>query len=215
MGRFHPGVYIEEIPSGVQPIEGVSTSTAAFIGKAQMGPMNQAVLVTSQPEFATKFGDFLNDSFLAQSVLQFFNNGGTRTYIVRVAGAGFQAASITLKDRKNGPAKTLTIAASSPGAWGNELDVGIADGPLDPGNEFTITVFQNRSDQNPPLPPVLLETIPNLSMDPNASNFVEHVVKDTSKYITATVDTANQATAVAGTSRSGAFPVGNGADVLK
>src|SRR5471030_2715920 len=110
MGRFHPGVYLEEIPSGVQPIEGVSTSTAAFIGKAEMGPMNQAVLVTSQPEFSTRFGTFLNDSFLAHSVLQFFNNGGTRTYIVRVAGTGFQTASITLKDRKTVSAKTLLIA---------------------------------------------------------------------------------------------------------
>jgi len=51
METLHPGVYIQEIPSGLRPIEGVSTSNAAFIGKSQMGPLNQAKLVTNPQEF--------------------------------------------------------------------------------------------------------------------------------------------------------------------
>src|SRR5438093_8770151 len=100
MELLHPGVYIQEIPSGVRPIEGVSTSNAAFIGRAQMGPLGEAVLITSLTEFEPAFGTFLRDGYLAHSVAQFFNNGGRRSYIVRVAGIGARAAQITVRDRK-------------------------------------------------------------------------------------------------------------------
>src|SRR6516225_2752983 len=98
MEKLHPGVYIQEVSSGVRPIEGVSTSNAAFIGKAQMGSLNRAVLITSPQEFQTKYGGFLSDSFLAGSVFQFFNNGGKKCYIVRVTGAGALIADISIKD---------------------------------------------------------------------------------------------------------------------
>lgn len=117
MSRLHPGVYIEEIPSGVQPIEGVSTSNAAFIGKAEMGPVAKAQLITSVAEFQTRYGDFLIDSYLAHAVFQFFNNGGKKSYVVRVTGSGAVAAAISIKDRKaNNPAQTLTIRAVNEGA---------------------------------------------------------------------------------------------------
>ena len=105
MELLHPGVYLQEVPSGVQPIEGVSTSTACFIGKAQMGPLGQAVMVTSMPEFTSQYGSFITDGtgFLAHSVLEFFTNGGIRTYVVRIAGVGAASASITLRDRKSTP----------------------------------------------------------------------------------------------------------------
>src|SRR5262245_17108353 len=138
MDRLHPGVYLQEIPSGVRPIEGVSTSTAAFIGKTEMGPIGKARLVTSVAEFQNNFGTFLPDSFLAHSVLQFFNNGGKKIYIVRVAASGASPASIAIKDRGTTPAKTLTIQAASPGAWGNNLDIAIVDSLTDPNNLFTI-----------------------------------------------------------------------------
>ena len=92
MEKLHPGVYIQEVSSGVRPIEGVSTSNAAFIGKAQKGNLNQAVLVTSLQEFQAAYGNFISDSFLARAVFQFFNNGGKKCYIVRVAGAAASQA---------------------------------------------------------------------------------------------------------------------------
>jgi len=160
MDLLHPGVYIQEIPSGVRPIEGVSTSTGAFIGKAQMGPLNQAVLITRASEFESKFGTFLDDSWLAHDVVQFFNNGGQRCYIVRVAGAGARAAELVVKDRKGAATGTMAIRASSPGGWGNGINVTITDGTVDPDNEFNLSVFQDRSGLNPPLPPELLENRP-------------------------------------------------------
>jgi len=215
MDRLHPGVYVQEIPSGLRTIEGISTSTAAFIGKTEMGPLGKAQIVTSFSEFQAKYGGFPSGFFLAQSVLQFFNNGGKKTYIVRVAGTGAATAAIALKDRRSTPGKTLTIQAANPGAWGNKLDIAIAPNAADPSNLFDIQVFRNRSDLTPPLDPLLLETIPGLSMDPAAANFVDTVVRARSNNISAQADAGNSANAVAGTSRGAKLPVGNGADVLK
>ncbi len=84
METLHPGVYIQEVSSGDRPIEGASTSTTAFIGITEKGPVDHALMVTSFAEFQANFGNFLRESWLAYSALQFFNNGGTRLYIARV-----------------------------------------------------------------------------------------------------------------------------------
>lgn len=203
MERLHPGVYIEEVPSGVRPIEGVSTSTAAFIGKTEKGPLDRALMVTSFIEFQATYGTFQNDSYLAHAALQFFNNGGKRLYIVRVAN-GAVAADVAIADRKGTPAKTLTIFANSPGAWGNALDIDVADGAQNPGNEFKITVKLNGTP---------LEIHDNLSMNPDATNFVENVVTANSKLIKAVVDpandTTNRGTSVSGASPATTLPAGN------
>lgn len=214
MEMLHPGVYIQEIPSGLRPIEGVSTSNAAFIGKAQMGAINKAKLVTNPQEFENSYGNYLSDSSLSHAAHQFFNNGGKKLYIVRIAGSGAVAADISIKDRKAAPVKTLTVRAANEGAWGNILDMVIADGTADRNNEFAIQVFRDRSGQVPPLLPLLLETHDDLSMNSSASNYVEKVLASNSKYISALVNTTNSASAAAGTSRSGPL-LGNGAVVLK
>lgn len=83
-----PGVYVEEVPSGVKPIAGVSTSTAGFAGLAQRGP-TQPQLVTSWLEFEKRYGQFIpNQSYLGYAVKGFFENGGRRCYVARAAGTG-------------------------------------------------------------------------------------------------------------------------------
>jgi phage tail sheath protein FI len=72
----YPGVYIEEISSGVHTITGVATSIAAFIGWAPQGPTNKAVLVQSWSDFASQFGGLDARSYLGYAVNQFFANGG-------------------------------------------------------------------------------------------------------------------------------------------
>jgi phage tail sheath protein FI len=90
-----PGVYVEEI-TGAQPIEGVSTSTTGFVGVTQKGPLDKLgpVLVTSFPEFERTFGGYFTPgfsgagfNFLPHAVAGFFNNGGQRLYIKRVANS--------------------------------------------------------------------------------------------------------------------------------
>src|ERR1700739_808974 len=84
----YPGVYIEEIPSAVHTITGVATSIAAFIGWANQGPTNEAVLVESWSELQAQFGGLSNTAgipnYLGYAVNQFFGNGGQQAYIVRI-----------------------------------------------------------------------------------------------------------------------------------
>ena len=95
----YPGVYINEVSSGVRPLETTSTSTAAFVGVTERGP-DEATRVTSWTEFQRLYGGFLRGSFLAQSVFQYFNNGGRQCYIVRVARADAAAPIGTVSTTK-------------------------------------------------------------------------------------------------------------------
>lgn len=201
MELLHPGVYVQEVSSGVRPIEGVSTSTAAFIGPAERGPLDRAYMVTSFTEFEANYGGFMKDSWLAHSALQFFNNGGRRLYIVRVA-KNVATASVALADRQGTPAKTLTVSASSPGKWGNTLVVSIADATQDASNEIKLTVLKEKSTQ--PLITETLEIFDNLSMNPDAPNFVEKAVNAKSKFVRVAAETTDSN--AAGFSRSGATP---------
>ncbi len=195
MELLHPGVFIQEVSSGLRPIEGVSTSTTAFLGKAEKGPLDRALMVTSFTEFERTFGGYLNDSYLAHAALQYYNNGGKRLYVVRVAKDA-ETADVSVQDRKGAPAKTITIAATSAGAWGNGLDVVIADGSQDPGDEFKLTLQQAGN---------VLEVHDNLSMNPDALNFAENVVNAKSQFIRVAVEPGNDSNAD-GTSVSGASP---------
>jgi uncharacterized protein len=194
----YPGVYVEEVSSGVRPIAAASTSIAAFIGVAERGPVGAAVKVFNFTEYQNRYGGFLSGSFLSHAVYQFFNNGGTQCYIVRVAGLNAATANIVLRDRAvTNPQASLTIFANSPGVWGNQLAVVIANGTNDSVNEFNLAVFQQ--DELTPL-----ERFDNLSMVPGTQNFVETATAS-SRYIRVTINAANT-NAQAGTSRGAAAP---------
>ena len=92
----HPGVFVDEAPGGPRPIEGISTSTTAFVGgygRAAVGPR----VVASLSEFEREFCDLSPDSTFSLAVRQFFANGGTRAVIVRVAGDGSAATQAGLR----------------------------------------------------------------------------------------------------------------------
>ena len=80
----YPGVYIEEIPSGVRTITGVATSITAFIGKALRGPTDQPITITSFGDFERIFGGLNRDIMLSYAVRDFFLNGGSQAVIVRL-----------------------------------------------------------------------------------------------------------------------------------
>ena len=83
-----PGVYVEEVPAGSRPIEGVGTSVAAFIGLAERGPVNEPTLVSNWTQFSERFGDFVEGSYLAHAVYGWFLNGGTNCFVVRIGANG-------------------------------------------------------------------------------------------------------------------------------
>jgi len=80
----YPGVYVEEIPSGVRTITGVATSITAFIGGARRGPTNTAVTINSFGDFETIFGGLWEGSSLGFAVRDFFLNGGGQAIVVRL-----------------------------------------------------------------------------------------------------------------------------------
>src|SRR5262249_2224652 len=93
----YPGVYIEEVPSGVHPITDVATSIAAFIDFFPMGPLDTAVQVLSQEDFDRSFGGLNRDSEASYAIQQFFLNGGTEAFVVPVGdGSAIRSAAVVL-----------------------------------------------------------------------------------------------------------------------
>ncbi len=178
---LHPGVYVEEKSSGVRPIEGASTSTAAFIGATAKGVPNRATFITNWRAFVTKFGDVTRDGpYLPYAVEQFFANGGKRCYIVRaLSDASSRIASATLSSRETaGSARgTLRIDAKGKGAWGNALSVVVEDGSANPTREFRLVVLNEG---------VPVEVFDDLSLDPDSDTYVETTVNDASEFIVVT-----------------------------
>jgi hypothetical protein len=89
-----PGVFIQEVNFGPQPIEGVSTSTAGFVGETERGQVGQPTLVTSFSDYQRKFGGFLVGKPLPLAVRGFFDNGGKRAFIVRAAAQATSDSSV-------------------------------------------------------------------------------------------------------------------------
>lgn len=114
-----PGVYIEEIERGPRPIEGVPTSTAAFLGEAERGPIKPR-LVTSYKEYQRWFGGvFGADKFLPYAVNGFFENGGGRLFICRLVGDQATTAQAAFGN--------FTVRAAGPGSWGRRVWVRVDD----------------------------------------------------------------------------------------
>jgi hypothetical protein len=185
-----PGVYVEELPSGVRPIEAAGTSTAAFFGEAERGTIGEPVRIFNFTEYQRDFGEFLTGGrYLAHAVHQFFKNGGGSCYVVRVA-PGATTASVTVQDRGTAAQDSLTFEASSPGAWGNRVMVIVSSAvATDPANLFNLSVFQDNPE--PDKPPVLLEAFTDLGMDPAQPNWVQNVVNSGSVYLRVAVNAAN------------------------
>ena len=92
----YPGVYIQEIPSGVRSIVGVATSITAFIGRAPRGPVDDAVRISSFADYERRFGGLHEDSQMSYAVAHYYQNGGSDAIIVRIANDVGDAASVTL-----------------------------------------------------------------------------------------------------------------------
>jgi phage tail sheath protein FI len=122
-----PGVYVEEVSAGPRPIEGVSTSTAGFVGQTERGPLRPR-LVTSWGDFVSWFGGLVDigTSFLPFAARGFFDNGGQRLFVARVGRA--DAAVAALNHGTADAGQNLRIAASGPGGFGNGIFLRITAG---------------------------------------------------------------------------------------
>ncbi|MET0232631.1 MAG: phage tail sheath C-terminal domain-containing protein [Rhodanobacteraceae bacterium] len=173
----YPGVYIEEIQSGVRTITGVATSIAAFIGRADRGPADRAVRIQSFSDFERTFGGLSSTSTMSYAVQHFFSHGGSDAYIVRVQ-KGAAAATITVPAGAN----PLKLIASGPGAWGNALRVSVSyEATKDPAKLYTLTVQELDAPGSKTV--VQSEVFANLSSDPNDARYVTTVLAQESKLV--------------------------------
>ena len=116
----YPGVYVEEVPSGVRTITGVATSITAFVGRAARGTTQGPVTVTSFGDFERAFGGLWKDSALGFAVRDFFLNGGATAVIVRLYRADGAKPAKAAVSLGSGAAK-LTLQAAEEGTWANSL----------------------------------------------------------------------------------------------
>src|SRR5438132_1500655 len=137
----YPGVYIEEIPSGVHTITGVATSITAFIGFTARGPVDTPFHIFSFGDFEREFGGLDIDSALSYAVKQFFDNGGNEAYVVRVA-ENARAASVTLQNSNVGGSDVLTVRAASAGTWGNNVQIDVDYDSRNPASLFNLTATE-------------------------------------------------------------------------
>ena len=222
---LHPGVYVQEVPSAVRPIQGVSTSTAAFIGMTEKGPipgttlpnkrMAQPLLVTSFTDFQRQYGGFLRDSFLPYAVQAFFQNGGSRLYIVRVAGKA--ATSPPSSPPSAGPAQCasgalgpLSVSAINEGLWGNNISLSIDQSSDLDSTNFKLTVLYDPGTGPAPVETydrMTFVTGDNLKPNPkNPAEYVRAVVNARSEYIAITDDVG------ARPANTASFKLANGSD---
>ena len=194
-----PGVIIEEPDVGPKTIEGVSTSTAGFIGLAERGPVRPK-LVTSFEEFQRIFGSYIPGSFLAYSIEGFFNNGGKRCYVARLYPFSSEdedkkgaVGTLTLEAGSGGG--IITVTTNGDGDWGNRVYLKIDKASLylkdeDPESKFffKLSVFYFSKPLSDPDNPDIVNVAPvevydNLSVLPSSSSYYKNSIEDVSNYI--------------------------------
>jgi phage tail sheath protein FI len=184
----YPGVYIQEVPSGVRTITGVATSIAAFVDFFAAGPLgsSNAVQIFSFADFERQFGGLDTRSEASYAIQQFFLNGGTEAYVVRATSSTHpaEAAAIDLQDQVGG-STVLTATARSPGGGGNHLRLDVDYGTTDPASQFNLTVTQVATGNNV-TSVVATEKFLNLVIDPSKSNDAAAVVTAGSQLVTLT-----------------------------
>lgn len=193
----YPGVYIEEISSGVHPITGVATSTAAFIGTFSHGLLNEAVQILSQADFEREYGGLDRNSEASYAIQQFFMNGGSQAWVVRVVNDGSAAGSTAGTEAS----ATLTVlgaatkvfnvragrrirgaSATNPGDWGNYVRLQVDHNGTAATATFNLTISQVRVDGNRTTV-IATETFNNLTMEPNTPNNALEVVNQGSRLV--------------------------------
>lgn len=175
----YPGVYIEEIPSGVRTITGVATSITAFIGRALKGFTDEPVRIQSFGDFERQFGGLWDKSPMSYAIDQYFRNSGQDAIVVRV----YKAKADALNDGKSSIILgDLILDAASPGEWGKTLRAKVDYETKDSTNDklFNLTIQQLRTPgakEEVAREIVATETLRNLSIEADSPRFFVKVLE--------------------------------------
>jgi phage tail sheath protein FI len=196
----YPGVYVQEVPSGVRTIVGVSTSIASFVGRTKTGPLATPTRIQTLTDFIRTFGDDPSVGDLSRYVRLFFLNGGTDCYVTRIAN-GASASAISLENEAK--AKTLTLSAISAGTLGDTIRASVDYNTPTPEQTFNLKLFQVSTDSRGQRVQSNVEVWTNLSMDPNSSSYAPTVLSQKS----ALVEGADEGVAKANGYSMSAIPI--------
>jgi len=189
---LHPGVYMEEIPTSVKPIEGVGTSTAIFIGFAAKGTVGEPVFISKWEDYVQKYdgyrdtGNDLKGDPMAYSVAAFFQNGGTKAYIARLAIATGAKPLVKATGRQQVPtdsSKEVIFTALNEGAWANGSVVQITPKST-LGGLYKVEI--GRRDTKGVLQ--VEELFDGVSFDSKSANFIESLINGFSTIVTVSVE---------------------------
>ena len=195
----YPGVYIQEKSSGVRTITGVATSIAAFVDAFPRGPLDEAVQCLGFADFEREFGGINADSPASYGIKQFFQNGGSECWVVRVAtltevspADNAIEARVVVTQGPNGTGDGMfrVLAArrlrgeiaTNPGTWGNNVFIEVDYDTSAPTETFNLSVSESVFE-NGRARIVRSETFRNLSMDPAAPNNAIATVNETSRIV--------------------------------
>jgi phage tail sheath protein FI len=183
----YPGVYVEEVSSGVHTIAGVATSIGLFIGWARRGPVDAATRIFSFADYERTYGGLDLDSPLGYAVKQFFDNGGTDAYVIRIVRVAAEGITTGLAAPATALNKGTRFTATSPGKWANDYAVRIEyrkDGDAETQKRFKVEVTLGTDPGAP-----VVESFVNLSLAPADPDFIETAVNKHSRFITVAADT--------------------------
>jgi uncharacterized protein len=159
----YPGVYIEEISSGVRTITGVATSITAFLGFAFKGPTNDPIRVQNFGDFERVFGGLTYDSTMSYAVQQFFLNGGSDALIVRLANPGVKATA-----QLKAGADTLELEAAEVGREGNKLSLAVNHDNVPDDRHFNLIIKKDGA---------VVATILNIQFDEVGAKLASELVR--------------------------------------
>jgi hypothetical protein len=176
----YPGVYVEEVPSGVRTITGVSTSNTAFIGFFPRGPMDKAARITSFADFERSYGGLDTESEVSYAIQQYYLNGGSVAFLVRVASGSPSPASLTLQGGSPLQA-SLRVEAANPGEWGRRVRVAVV--ATVPASDRFNLVVREVTESNGRTRVIAEEVHRNLSMATTDVRYVVEVIAQSSSVI--------------------------------
>ncbi|MCC7173989.1 MAG: phage tail sheath family protein [Bryobacterales bacterium] len=171
----YPGVYIEEIPSGVRTIVGVATSITAFVGRAQRGVTDEPIRIQSFADYERLFGGLWEPSTMSYAVQQFFLNGGTDAIIVRVHVSGQQPTI----DLGGG----FILQAANPGDWGNQLEALVDYNTKDPSDTSMFNLTVREKVPGAANEYRFVELFRNVSVTDTSTRFVRKVLEQESMLV--------------------------------
>ncbi len=181
----YPGVYVQEVPSGVRTISAVGTSTAMFLGRTKTGVLDSPTRCFSYTEFASQFSDDNSVSDVARYVKLFFQNGGSDCYVMRIAN-GATSAEVTLQG-EDSVTNVLKLTARQVGVVGEDIRAVVTYNTRHPENTFNIQLFRLESGSNGARLQSGFEQWKNLSMDPDSSLYAVPFLSQESRLVNASL----------------------------